>query len=206
MMNHLRTSARCLAILALAATLTAAAAAAAQDDGPRGFARDRRGLLVGFNAGFGGSNHSEDLGKRTVTDDPFGGGLAGLRIGYAFSNAFALTLEGHGFGSSAGGSEEWGLGAGFVTATWWPRGGGLFVRGGVGAGGGEILLRKNDALLKVEDRLAALFGIGYEWQLGRRFALAVAADGFGFDLDGASEDLEDTAGASGVSIQLNWYL
>lgn len=201
-----RTLAGTLSSIVLAATLMTALPVQAGDSETGGHARDRKGWFVGANAGFGGSHYSEDLGKRTVSDDPFGGAMGGLRIGYAVSNAFAISLEGHGFGTSAGRHEEWGLGAGFVTATWWPRGSGFFVRAGIGSGSGEILLRRTDELVEFEDKTAGLFGIGYEWQLGRRFALGVAADGIGFDLGGLGGGKEETAGASGVSIQLNWYL
>ncbi|MDY0110355.1 MAG: hypothetical protein RBT60_10500 [Candidatus Krumholzibacteria bacterium] len=206
MMTSKRTNTCPLTILSLAAALAIALPVHAGDCETTSPARDRKGWFVGINAGFGASHYSEDVGKRTVSDDPFGGALGGLRVGYAVSNAFAVSLEGHGFGSSAGRDEDWGLGAGFVTATWWPRGGGFFVRAGVGAGGGEILLRRTDELVEVEDKVAAMFGIGYEWQISRRFALGLAADGFGIDLDGVGGGENEAAGASGVSIQLNWYL
>ncbi len=196
---------RTLSTLALVTTILAAVPALA-GDGCTSHPRDRKGWFVGANAGFGGSHYSEDIGKRTVSDDPFGGAMGGLRVGYALSNSFAVSFEGHGFGTSAGHDEDWGLGGGFLTATWWPRGGGLFLRAGVGAGGGEIMLRRTGELLEVEEEVAGLFGIGYEWQLGKRLALGVAADGIGFALDSASGGKDEAAGASGVSIQLNWYL
>lgn len=206
MMISKRTIARTLSFFALTATLATALPVQASKCETTTYARDRKGWFVGVNAGFGGSHYSEDLDKRTVSDHPFGGALGGLRVGYAVSNVFAISLEGHGFGSSAGRHEDWGMGAGFVAATWWPRGSGLFVRAGLGAGGGEILLRRTDELVEIDDKTAGLIGIGYEWQIGRRFALGIAADGIGFSLDGAGGGNNDIAGASGVSIQLNWYL
>ena len=138
-------------------------------------------------------------------DDPFSGGYGGLRGGYAFSNAFAVTLEGVGFGSSAG-DRDWGMGAGLVAVTWWPAGGGFFVRGGLGSGGGEMLLRESGEVVEFSDRAAGLFGIGYEWQLGRNFALGLAADGFGFDFEGLTGETDAFVGTGGFSIQFNWYL
>ncbi|MBE0567252.1 MAG: hypothetical protein IH621_14930 [Krumholzibacteria bacterium] len=196
---------RALALAILTTTILAGAGPAlADEDGCRN-PRDRKGWLVGFNAGWGSSSYGATVGTRTFSDDPYGGSLGALRGGYAFSNAFAVTLEGYGFGSSAG-QDDWGMGAGFATVTWWPAGGGFFVRGGLGAGGGEVLLRETGRKLEIEGKGAALFSLGYEWQLGRNFALGVAADAFGFHLDGASGLEDDYVGVGGMSIQFNWYL
>ncbi|MFO7608516.1 MAG: hypothetical protein R6X35_04870 [Candidatus Krumholzibacteriia bacterium] len=206
MTKKLLTATRALALIALTVTLTSAApAAAGNDDGCGRCERDREGWLVGLNAGWGHSSFGAKEGSRTFTDESFGGDFGGLRAGYAFSNSFALTLEGYGFGSDEGGT-DWGMGAGFATVTWFPGGGGFFVRGGLGIGGGEVLLRDTGRTVEFDSRAAGLFGIGYEWQLGRNFALGVAADGFGFDLGGASGLDEDFVGSGGMSIQLNWYL
>ncbi|MDD5718244.1 MAG: hypothetical protein PHQ53_00980 [Candidatus Krumholzibacteria bacterium] len=196
---------RTMTILALGVILTAAAAVRAADTDDGRHSRDRKGWLVGMSAGWGHSLYSEKGGDRTITDDPYNGGFGGLRAGYAFSDAFAVTLEGYGFGSSAG-TNNWGMGAGLLTVTWWPRGGGFFARLGAGSGGGEILLRETDEVVSFHEKATGLFGVGYEWQLNRRLAISLAADGFSFDLDGATSAKDDVAGAGGVSIQLNWYL
>ena len=52
----------------------------------------------------------------------------------------------------------------------------------------------------------ALFGLGYEWKLGERFGLGLAADGFGFDADGVTGYEDDEVGAGGATVQFNWYL
>jgi len=206
MTTKLHALGRTLTTLALIATLAAAAPALAGDQEGGKLLRDRKGWLVGINAGWGHSMFSEKVGSRTFSDDPHGGGAGSLRLGYAFHDALALTLEGHGFGSSAGES-DWGMGAGLVVLTWWTRGGGFFVRAGVGSGGGEVLLRETDELLQFDGKTAALFGIGYEWMVGRNLGLSLAADGFGIDLDGvAGHSDDDSAGASSITVQLNWYL
>ena len=128
-----------------------------------------------------------------------------MYFGYAFSNSFALSLESFGYGSHES-DEEWGLGASFITVTWWPDGSGFFLRLGAGGGGGDILSRDTGKLVHFEGKGAGLIGLGYEWQLGRKFALGVAADGFGFDLDGASGLEDDAVGVGTFSIQFNWYL
>ena len=49
-------------------------------------------------------------------------------------------------------------------------------------------------------------GLGYEWKLGERFGLGLAADGFGFDADGVTGYEDDEVGAGGATVQFNWYL
>ncbi|HPF69553.1 MAG TPA: hypothetical protein PLQ13_02685 [Candidatus Krumholzibacteria bacterium] len=197
--------ARALTLMSLAAVLATAAPARAGDDGGCGWPRDRKGWLVGFNTGWGTSTYGATIGKRTISDEGFGGGMGGLRVGYAFSNAFAVSLEGYGFGSDEG-DDDWGMGAGFATATWYPGGGGFFVRGGLGLGGGELLMRETGEMLDFGAEAAGLISLGYEWQVTRKFALGLSVDGFGFDLGGASGLDDDFAGVGGMTIQFNWYL
>jgi len=218
--DHAKNVQMVLVAFVLITTLMSAAVAQAE-------ARNRKGLFLGFNAGWGSAGFSSQHGDQTLTDDPFGGAAGGLRFGYAFSNSFALSLEGYGFGTGED-DDGWGLGAGFLTvtwfpdgggfflrvgggagvlgATWWPDGSGFFLRIGGGAGGGDILLRDTGELLHFEDKGAVLFGLGYEFQLTRKFALGIAFDAIGFDLEGASGLEEDVAGMGVFSIQFNWYL
>ena len=188
-----------LIITALVAMVMAATTAFAGGD------RGRKGLFLGLNAGWGSAGYSPQIGKQTLTDDPFSGGAGGLRFGYAFSNSFALSLEAYGFGTDRN-EESWGLGAGFLTVTWWPDGSGFFLRMGLGGGGGDILRRDNGELVHFEDKGAGLFGLGYEWKLGRKFALGLAVDAIGFDLESASGLDDEMAGLGIFTIQFNWYL
>lgn len=181
-------------------SMLAAAPSQAQDKG-----RDRKGLLIGFNAGWGSAGLSAQVGDQSVTDDPYSGFGGAIRFGYAFSNSVALTLEGHGFGTDND-VQEWGVGAGFLTFTWWPDGSGFFLRAGLGAGGGEIMSRKTGELVEFEDSAAALFGLGYEWKLGRKFALGLAFDAYGLEVERSSDLIEEAVGVGNVSIQFNWYL
>jgi hypothetical protein len=192
---------RALLALALMATVMTAAPAMAQG----GCDRDRKGLFLGFNAGWGGAAFGSATDDNSTTDKANHGAAGSLRFGYAFSNSFALSLEGYGFGSYQG-DEDWGLGAGFLTVTWWPDGSGFFLRLGFGEGGGDILRRETGELVHFEEKGAGLIGLGYEFQLGRKFALGVAVDGIGFDLEGASGLEDDMAGMGVFSIQFNWYL
>ncbi|MCP4571343.1 MAG: hypothetical protein GY838_03255 [bacterium] len=207
-MNHDRFTRLSLAVIlaAFAATATPVLAQDQDDDECWTRCRDRKGWLVGFNAGVGGGGLSFDHQGRNISEEENNGAFGGLRVGYAFSNSFAVTLEMMGFGNGDDEDEEWGLGAGLISVTWWPDGSGFFVRTGIGGGGGEIFVHESGETVEAEDKGAVLFGIGYEWQLTKKFALGVAVDAVGFDLDGATGFDDDTAGFGGLSAQFNWYL
>ncbi len=205
MMTNLRKFSRALTALTLAATVAAAAPSQAGDDDGCHNPRDRKGWLVGFNVGSGSSSYGASVGSRTYTEDAFNGSYGSLRGGYAFSNAFAVTLEGVGVGATEG-ERDWGMGAGLVAVTWWPAGSGFFVRGGLGVGGGEMLLRETGEAVEFDGKGAGLFGIGYEWQVGRNFALGLAADGFGFEVEGLNGETDAFMSTGTFSIQFNWYL
>jgi len=194
-----------LILVAFAATASPVLAQDRDDDECWKRCRDRKGWLVGFNAGWGGGGLQFEHRGRTFSEEETNGAFGGLRGGYAFSNSFALTLETLGFGNSDD-DQEWGLGIVCLTVTWWPDGSGFFLRAGVGGGGGEIFLEETGEKVEIRDKGAGRFGLGYEWQLGRKFALGVAVDAFGFDLEGATGFANDEAGAGGFSIQFNWYL
>ena len=167
--------------------------------------RNRKGLFLGLNAGWGSAGFSTQIGDQTISDDPYSGGAGALRFGYAFSNSVALSLEGHGFGTDDS-NDGWGLGASFLTFTWWPDGSGFFLRLGGGVGGGDIQTRGTGALIHFEDAPAGLFGLGYEWQLGRKFALGLAFDGIGFEVDRVPNLVEEYVGLGNFTVQFNWYL
>jgi hypothetical protein len=197
MKNHARIIQVLFGMTLLAALATAGYRIAAE--------RNSNGIFVGGKDRLGSAGYSAQVGDQSISDDPFGGGAGALRAGYAFSNSFALSLEGHGFGTESGG-EDWGMGAGFLVVTWWPDGSGFFLRVGGGSGGGEVLVRQTGSLLEFDHKFAGLFGLGYEWQLTNKFALGVAMDGIGFDLENESSLVEDFVGLGNFSIQFNWYL
>ena len=175
----------------------------------------RKGFFVGFNVGSGGSGIGFTRGDEFVSERPAGGPFGGLRLGIAVSNSIAFAIEAYGLGvcendhAGADSDDEQGLGAAFVTVTWWPGGEGFFMRLGFGAGGGNVMHRATGKKIHFEDRDAALFGLGYEWRLSKHFALGAAVDAIGFeldDLDGDGPKEDFWAGFGGASIQLNWYL
>ncbi len=206
MLTKERRGANKLKTLALATLTLILAASAAAPAGAQPHPRERTGLFMGLNAGFGAAGYTADLGKQTVTDDPYDGASGAIRFGYAFNNKLALSLEGLGFGTNDGGPDDdgWGMGAGVVAVTWFPKGGGFFLRGGLGVAGGDVL-RRDGVLQNIPEKPAALFGLGYEWQLGEHFALGVAADAVGVELGEAPGLDEQCATMSNLTIQTNWY-
>jgi hypothetical protein len=169
-------------------------------------ADERKGLILGLNAGSGGAAVSYEDDTRSIFEDAEHGGFGGLRFGYSFSKSFALTLEGFGVGSFEDEPDDWGLGAGFLVATWHPGGSGFFVRLGVGGGGGDFLHPDTGEKITITDRAAGLLGLGYDWFIGENTSLGLAVDGMGIDAGGATGYDEDAVGIGGFSIQMNFYL
>jgi hypothetical protein len=168
---------------------------------------DRKGLLLGFNLGRGGGILAfERLGYEL--DVEFEDAQTGaLRFGYAFNDHFALSLEGWGFHWEDGDESVEG-GVGCLVATVWPCGGGFFFRIGAGDGTYDVTLDRPGARLEWLEREGegGLLGVGYEWRLGRDFALGVSADAYGVSYDDLPNFQETVLGSAALSIQLNWYL
>jgi hypothetical protein len=180
------------------------------DRATRGWHHDRRGFVVGFGVGAGaGKLCFEFPDGREHDPDAEAGFLGDLRAGVAVSNSFAFCLEAHGFGKEASGS-DWDTGAGLITATWWPDGGGFFVR--VGAGEGHVAIKEphGDGTVREIDREgpAGYLALGYEWRVARTFAVSVLAEGLGIGLD-PDEELETMKdlgfGYGGFAVQFTWY-
>lgn len=193
--------------LILLAVICSAATAFAQGDDWRPGDRNRKGFLLGLNAGWGGSSFGYSADGKSVVEDPWHGPLGALRLGYAVSNSVAFTLENYGFGAfNTADDQDWGMGATLIAMTWWPDASGFFLRLGFGGGGGDVYSRDQGEKVHFEEAGAALFGMGYEWQLGRHFALGLAVDAVSFEIDDVLGHESDWAGMGGASIQFNWYL
>lgn len=209
-MNSLTTAKRvpCFFILALVVCTLAANLCLAQNDTsePAG-ERNDRGLYLGIGAGVGGSAAHYKDGSRSIFEDAQGGAVGSLSFGYAFSSKFALSLEAYGFGAGEDEKDdETGLGAGFLTATWHPCGSGFFVRLGLGGGGGSVLHPVTGEKIDVEDRGAGLFGLGYDWRVGRNTTLGLSFDSMCIDAGGVTGFEDDNFNASGVTLQFKWHL
>ncbi len=167
-----------------------------------------KGLFLGLNAGCGNSAFGYQEGTRHIIDEGPDGSLGGLRFGYSFSGSFALSLEGFGFGTDdcQKNDEECGLGAGFLAFTWHPGSHGFFLRTGVGGGGGEFNHPESGDRVKLEERPAFLFSLGYDWRLNDSLTLGFSLDSMAIHADNTIGTGDDFIATSGASIQFNWYL
>lgn len=167
---------------------------------------DRRGLVLGFNVGGGTAMLQYDRFGTEVERELDDGAAGAVRIGYGVSNSVVFALEGRGFHKEDGPLDV-AHRAALVTVTWHPGGGGFFLRGGVGSSTNTIKLGAPDHA-DWEDREgdAALIGLGYEWRLGRQFALGVALDAYGTEFEDLPLFQDTTFGAGSASVQLQWYL
>ena len=188
-----------LTILILTAT-TATAHGRDDDDGLQGW-------FLGINAGGGETFTAWEDGKRSVTEEGEFGAMGAFRVGYAFNSKWALSLEGYGIGMEDHDelNEDVGLGAGLIVGTWHPTGGGFFVRAGLGAGGGDFVHPDTREKVTLEGKAAGMFGLGYDWRVGRKTALGVAFDGFAICADDATGYEDDAVGAGTFSVQFTWH-
>ena len=183
--------------LAIAATVFLAARPAAA-----GFPHARRGTVLSVGPGAGGSTVEFSTPGGRVQRDVDGGVAAEARLGYAFSDYFALSLTAAGYGWENGGRTRR-AGVGLLAATWYPGGGGFFLRAGVGSG--RVTVREEGVDWNDREGEAVGGGLGYEWRVGPRFALGLAVDGYTVTLDDASGG-DTTFSHAALSLQLNWYL
>jgi hypothetical protein len=172
------------------------------------FEHERKGLVIGFNLG-GGSSTLEYtiLGTKVEREiESMFGGIG--RIGYGVSDHVVLGLEGHGWGKTNTNVDVQSVMT-LLTVTWYPGGGGFFLRGGVGGGAANITLTDSPGIINWQERDAegaVGFGLGYEWRLGRQFALGLALDARALVFEDLPLYKETVFGNGIASMQLNWYL
>lgn len=166
----------------------------------------RKGLNLGFNAGCANSVLEYDRLGATVDRESDGGFGGAARIGYGVSDSVILSLDLRGFNKEDG-PQEIHAALALATITWHPGGGGFFLRAGVGGGSADVLLPAPDnADWNDREGDAALIGLGYEWRLGRQFALGLALDGYGLHFDDRLGFQDTTLGFGSTSLQFQWYL
>ncbi len=198
-----RTTNLTLATLTLTSLLAAAAQAGTHP-------HDRRGWIVGFGLGTGGSMIQYDRpGGEYESDDEEIGGSFDVHAGYGLSDRFTLTLNTDGYHQE---DDDWKtcVSTTVVMATYHFGGGGFFLRAGGGIARVETELPDG-----VTDPLAVAFekngpvaalGLGYEWRVGQKFGLGLALDSRAGSIDDF-DDLEDIGfGKSTLGVQFNWYL
>jgi hypothetical protein len=200
----------CLAAIALFGILFAA-----QQAGARPWPHARHGLILGFGVGGGSgqvkwSGEAADGSDVSFASDREGGFGGNIRIGYAFSPELTLAFDGGSWTRTFSGEdvflesydETWTLSVGTAALTWYPNGGGFYLRGGIGGGNTEVKLTQDHLEIKGhENGFGALFGLGYEWRLARRFALGPALTFGGMSLDHGW-----SANFTNLTLEFNWYL
>ena len=191
-------------LMALSAlSLLAVTASRACDDEPD---HDRRGVMIGFNVG--GANATVNFTRlgAEVEREIEGGHGGALRLGYALSDQFMLSLEAA-YIEKQDAATDLEAGAALVVATWYPGGGGFFLRAGVGTGMTTLKMTTPERIDWFErEGDAGLFGLGYEWRLGRQFALGIAVDGVVTEHSDTLGFQDTEFGFGSASLQLNWYL
>lgn len=189
-----------LATLAVVTLVLAAGLAQAGEKRPEG-------MFLGINAGYGGSSSGYSVGSRSIYDEGPDGPVGSFRFGYAISSKFALSLEAFGFAdASEDDDDEIGIGMGAITVTWHPVGEGFFVRTGFGGGGGNVRHPVTGEITNIRDRAAGLFGLGYDWRVGRKTSLGLSVDGMVIDAGGALGFDEDYVTSGGLTLQFTWHI
>ena len=176
--------------VALLALFSAAAAFAGS------YPHERDGMILGFNLG-GGSAGVNVTGFDTERK----GGVAGnFRVGYAFSPQIAAGLEGNMWTKDVDGTTRT-FSVGAAALTYYPGATGFFVRGGVGVGTVDLSEDQGGVTYSASDNgFGWLVGTGYEWRLGRRFAL-----GPQFDYAHAKVNEDVSISYINFTAGLNWY-
>jgi len=160
------------------------------------YPHERDGMILGFNLG-GGSAGTSGSGVSTDRET----GLAGnFRVGYAFSPQVAAGLEGNMWTKNVD-NETLTFSVGAAALTYYPGATGFFVKGGIGVGSAEYSVDQGGTTLSVsDDGLGFLVGAGYEWRLGRKFAL-----GPQFDYSYAKINDDFKINYFNFTMGLNWY-
>lgn len=157
---------------------------------------ERDGIVLGFNAG-GGSAGINVTGVDSNREGGFGGNF---RVGYAFSPQVAAGLEGNMWTKNVD-NETWTFSVGGPAITYYPGATGFFVRGGVGVGTVDYSLKSGGVTLSSSDNGFGFLGaMGYEWRLGKKFAL-------GPEFDYAHAKVNDNLSMNyfNFTMGLNWY-
>lgn len=121
----------------------------------------RKGFFIGFGVGGGGYRASGDL---FTFDGP--GGVFNFRIGGGVDEKILLMFDAVGFATEEN-DENWGLASYFFSAQFFPYDN-IYVRPGVGFS----IIRASDTPLDEETGFAFTTAAGYEFRLGKSFALA----------------------------------
>jgi len=194
---------RPLIVVALLLTLLAGTASAV------GHSHTRDGWIYGLNLGWGWAKaQGDDVGNNLKMDtgwaDDFTGGL---RVGFAGSEQFSYGLDFSGWSDYAYQTRVKTFRV-LVTGTWYPKGQGFYIRGGIG-GGSLNLSYTPVAYPKISQSkggLALGAGAGWEVRVAPTVAIGLAYDYYWVD-SGTISYLENvTTQVQGITFSLTWYL
>jgi len=153
---------------------------------------DRNGFTIGFALGGG----QLKLDNETVEADSSVG--ISLRAGVALSQRFLLqgTLEGTRAQARDGQALQLNFAGISATAYVHPR---IYLSGGLGYAGLEVLDADNEVIGSTEDSAALLLGAGFEVYQSSGFALSVELRGFAAEFGG------ETASGGNVLLGFQWF-
>ena len=207
-MNRMRTLTLALTAVLLAAT---ALPAHALDLG----GHDRDGTVVGLNFGVGWNKvdfTTADGDGESGTEDAFAGGA---RVGWAKNDNLIYSLGFYGWKRSYSGLTPVSVTAlNFLAEiSWFPRGEGFWLRGGIGGGSLDLTIRLPQGMaVGKESGWNYALGAGYEFRVSDGTALGLAYDfryvdigSVGGDVPGANVDSVATTSHC-VSLNIHFYI
>lgn len=208
----------------------AAAVAGALLSGPapaRADHPDRSGWHVGGGVGLGSGQTEVSDGEVTLGDGRITGLSANLRAGLFLGDRLAVGAEltawgrkedqtfagvalpgSPGVDPSLTTEVNQTLAIGAVTATLFPLGGSLYVRGGLGYGTSRLDFDGTGFDTAFEEKgIAVLGAVGYEWRVASRIGLALEGEAGLLQVDdtGDGKDLGDFRELSGADFSANFF-
>lgn len=157
----------------------------------------RNGFMIGFGIG-GGSVGVED------GDDREASFTGNFRVGGALRQDLALHLEAGGWTKEFDGDlgdVTWTFSSANAAMSWFPGGGGTFLRPGVGLATVRAEIDAGNVTISEDETgLALLFAVGHEWRLTQKFALGPHGEITWMTFDDFGE-----ANLLALNLDFDWY-
>ena len=173
--------------------------------------RVRHGFFLGADLGMGGATLKYEIdGVDYETEEDLGAGLT-LRLGYQFVPWFSLSLDARGVGQGQEDDHILVVGSSAIIATFYPGGGGFFIRLGVGGAcittelPADYDTRTGLARVIDEETGITVFGLGYEWMANEHFSLGLSMEARGGEIDDFDEITDATIGEATFGLSMNYY-
>lgn len=174
------------------------------------YPHERNGFLIGFNLGIGSAEVEwKGEGVNLSSDEREGGGAGNFRVGYAVRPDLALALEvtawSRTYDIEPGDDATVNFSVVGPALTWYPQGGGFFLRGTIGVGRVSVEVDTGPVTVSADDGgLGVALALGYEWRLTQKFALGIEVDGGSIDA-GEVDGGDLTANFANLTAAFNWY-